>query len=48
MAIGWILGVGSLDPRLRAPLTAVVWLAGRDPYMAAIKADVAAGDLASH
>jgi hypothetical protein len=34
--------VDSLEPQLRAPLTAVAWLAGRDPGMEAIKADLAA------
>lgn len=33
--------VGSLAPRLRAPLTAASWLAGRDPGMEAIRADIA-------
>ena len=33
--------VGSLAPQLRAPLTAASWLAGRDPGMEAIRADIA-------
>jgi hypothetical protein len=33
--------VGSLAPQLRAPLTAATWLAGRDPGMDAIRADIA-------
>ncbi len=40
--------IASLDPQLRAPLTATAWLAGRDPGMEAIKADVAARDVAGH
>jgi hypothetical protein len=34
--------VDSLDPQIAAPLTAGAWLAGRDPAMAAIEADVGA------
>jgi hypothetical protein len=33
--------VDSLDPRLQAPLTAQMWLSGRDAAMEAIKADLA-------
>jgi hypothetical protein len=40
--------VASLDPQLRAPLSATAWLAGRDPGMEAIKADVAARAVAGH
>jgi hypothetical protein len=32
--------VGSLDPKIRAPLTSVEWFAGRDPALVAVRADL--------